>query len=278
MAIPIYKKNVRKKDKPYRGFEPWNNYPGGYNAWINRDKIEKTYESREQTKKEIVINPFTDVPRIPLQGNENWGANIVNNLTSMSLGGGSRTFRADPTGIWLGAEKFTDAPFSVDTAGAAIMKSATFKSSTGTTFIDGGGVISTINFANVIGSYSGSQNIANGAGEVDLTNLSITYNDFASARNKLLLVFLSIQIFVTGAVGGVLVNLYRKIGAGSWVIIGQKFFDAYTAGAGGVISDFLFFTTTSQDAHYFKATGQTSGAGATGQFVGGKLNCLSLGS
>lgn len=226
-----------------------------------------------------IINPFTDIPTASLEKNVQWGTDTIDNLTSLSLGGGTKTFRADLTGIWLGAEKFVNAPFSVDIEGNAAMKSATFKNDDNTTFIDGDGIISTANFSNVIGSYSGTQNITPASGEVDLTNLSISYGDFATGKNKILLVFLVVQVFVSGAIGGVTVNLYRKIGSGgSWVNIGQKFFDAWTAGAGGVISDFLLFTTTSQDTHYFKATGQTSGSGATGQFVGGKINCVALGS
>ena len=43
----------------------------------------------------------------------------------MAIGQGSKVFRADQSGIWLGAEKFADAPFSVDMLGNLIASSAT---------------------------------------------------------------------------------------------------------------------------------------------------------
>ena len=47
------------------------------------------------------------------------------NFASMAIGEGSQSFRSDQQGIWLGAEKYEDAPFSVSMAGAVTMTSAT---------------------------------------------------------------------------------------------------------------------------------------------------------
>jgi len=47
------------------------------------------------------------------------------NFASMAIGEGSQSFRSDQQGMWLGAEKFVDAPFSVSMAGAVTMTSAT---------------------------------------------------------------------------------------------------------------------------------------------------------
>jgi len=47
------------------------------------------------------------------------------NFASMAIGEGSQSFRSDQQGMWLGAEKFADAPFSVSMAGAVTMTSAT---------------------------------------------------------------------------------------------------------------------------------------------------------
>jgi hypothetical protein len=48
---------------------------------------------------------------------------------SMQIGAGGRVFRADQSGIWLGAEKFEDAPFSVDMQGNVVASSADFSGS-----------------------------------------------------------------------------------------------------------------------------------------------------
>lgn len=71
---------------------------------------------------------FNDVKRVPLPfetGQVKGQANL-SNLGALNIGHGAQGFRADQSGIWLGAEKFADAPFSVDMAGNLIASSATF--------------------------------------------------------------------------------------------------------------------------------------------------------
>jgi len=48
------------------------------------------------------------------------------NTGSVAIGQGSKVFRGDQSGIWLGASLFADAPFSVDMEGNLVASSATF--------------------------------------------------------------------------------------------------------------------------------------------------------
>lgn len=49
---------------------------------------------------------------------------------ALQVGGlGARAFRVDDSGIWLGAQEFADAPFSVDMAGNVVASSADFSGS-----------------------------------------------------------------------------------------------------------------------------------------------------
>jgi len=70
-----------------------------------------------------IINAFNNIKDKPLQavGGLWTGADDLRNLSSMQIGsGGSKVFRSDSSGIWLGASAFIDAPFSVDMEGNII--------------------------------------------------------------------------------------------------------------------------------------------------------------
>lgn len=54
------------------------------------------------------------------------GLDDLRRVGAIEIGTGTRAFKADQSGIWLGANKFTDAPFSVTMAGALVASSATF--------------------------------------------------------------------------------------------------------------------------------------------------------
>lgn len=74
----------------------------------------------------FIKDPFTEVedkPYTPATGSVN-GLTVLNNLLSLQLGSGASMFGADSSGIWLGAEKFEDAPFKVDMNGNLYFKSA----------------------------------------------------------------------------------------------------------------------------------------------------------
>lgn len=74
-----------------------------------------------------IIDPFTNIPDSNLQANNSWGINVVDNLGSISSGGGGKVFRfSQEAGFWIGAERFAAAPFSVDMAGHIKATSAEF--------------------------------------------------------------------------------------------------------------------------------------------------------
>jgi len=69
-------------------------------------------------------NVFVDVERIPFVPEQAAGLGI-SNVGAMQMGEGSKVFRGDKRGIWLGAKVFADAPFSVDMEGNLVASSAT---------------------------------------------------------------------------------------------------------------------------------------------------------
>jgi hypothetical protein len=82
------------------------------------------------------INPFNDVADVSIQPSSNmYGQDVLNNLASLKIGQGAKAFKADESGIWLGGNKFADAPFSVDINGNIIATSldlSSYLSKTGT--------------------------------------------------------------------------------------------------------------------------------------------------
>lgn len=66
-----------------------------------------------------IINPFTDVQNQPLEQESNvrYGSEFFRNVNELQVGMGAEVMRVDRQGIWLGAERFADAPFSVDMQG-----------------------------------------------------------------------------------------------------------------------------------------------------------------
>ena len=122
--------------------------------------------------------PFVDVidqsftAETPLgQGNTNFN--------SVGIGTGSKVFRADSSGIWLGAAEFASAPFRVDMDGNAVMSSVNV-----TGYIPTGGAASDVNTsvttinANRI-NISGSTNFT--AGYDPTTKVASLGGNYASA-------------------------------------------------------------------------------------------------
>lgn len=66
-----------------------------------------------------IINPYDDIAVALLnEGSDNlYGSQYLNDVRSLQVGYGGKVLRADSQGIWLGAEEFADAPFSVDMEG-----------------------------------------------------------------------------------------------------------------------------------------------------------------
>lgn len=74
------------------------------------------------------IEPYDSVPYIPLNNVElesRHGANFFSNVKQFAAGFGSKVFRVDRDGLWLGAETFSQAPFSVDMEGNVKLTSIT---------------------------------------------------------------------------------------------------------------------------------------------------------
>jgi len=73
-----------------------------------------------------IVNPFNDVADVDI-GNVNvQTVSTLSDLLSLQIGRGAKAFKADESGIWLGGNRFADAPFSVDMDGHVIATSADF--------------------------------------------------------------------------------------------------------------------------------------------------------
>ena len=70
-----------------------------------------------------MVEAFVDVKEKSFAGQEAEGTQYTN-FGAVAIGTGSKVFRGDSSGIWLGAEKFVDAPFSVTMEGVVTMTSA----------------------------------------------------------------------------------------------------------------------------------------------------------
>lgn len=67
-----------------------------------------------------IINPFTDVDEGNAPRNDQSQEGFLDNVKRLTIGAGDKGFRATTEGMWLGAEKFADAPFSVDPDGNVV--------------------------------------------------------------------------------------------------------------------------------------------------------------
>lgn len=70
------------------------------------------------------ITLYNDIESKPYNGVPNYGKDTIDNLQEISTGQGSKAFRQDRDGMWLGANKFADAPFSVSMQGRLIALNA----------------------------------------------------------------------------------------------------------------------------------------------------------
>ena len=66
---------------------------------------------------EQLINPFVDNIGIQVDSVDNYGSTSLQNLSDFQIGAGNQALKGDSSGLWLGADKFKDAPFSVDMNG-----------------------------------------------------------------------------------------------------------------------------------------------------------------
>jgi len=75
-----------------------------------------------------MIDVFNDIERkpLPLKDGNIDGLGYLDRIAALQIGQGSKVFRGDESGIWLGGKKWADAPFRVDMLGNLVASSATF--------------------------------------------------------------------------------------------------------------------------------------------------------
>lgn len=83
------------------------------------------------------MNPFVDIEEMPVIPEEASGTS-QSNVGGISIGSGSKSFRADSSGIWMGADTWAEAPFRVDMKGNMFASSA---------ILTGSGYTKTVTFA-----------------------------------------------------------------------------------------------------------------------------------
>lgn len=101
---------------------------------------------------EKIITPYTDVPYIPFE--EESANEDFTKVRSFQAGFGSKVLRVDRQGLWLGAESFADAPFSVDMLGNVTASSISLSG-----YIPTGGALADIGAGNITGTYIASNAI-----------------------------------------------------------------------------------------------------------------------
>lgn len=81
-----------------------------------------------------IISPFTNIPTQPLEekSDKRYGSQFFRDVAELQVGKGSKVLRVDQQGLWLGAETFAAAPFSVDMDGNVVATSLTLGSIGGT--------------------------------------------------------------------------------------------------------------------------------------------------
>ena len=76
----------------------------------------------------MIIKAFKDVPDVKLQmdsGGNLQGKNYLASVAALQVGMGNKAFKSDDSGIWLGGNRFSNAPFKVDMDGNLTATSAT---------------------------------------------------------------------------------------------------------------------------------------------------------
>ena len=68
-----------------------------------------------------VVDVFTNI--VPIAVEDNQQIKSLLNGSALNIGAGALSFKVDSSGMWLGGNKFADAPFRVDMAGNAVMSS-----------------------------------------------------------------------------------------------------------------------------------------------------------
>jgi len=82
----------------------------------------------------MIVDAYNNIPDVNLSSTATYGKDTLN-VAAMNVGFGDKSFKSDDQGIWLGANFFADAPFSVDMLGnitASSLDLSTYVSKTGT--------------------------------------------------------------------------------------------------------------------------------------------------
>lgn len=81
-----------------------------------------------------IINPFSDIETLPLEeeSDTRYGSQFFREVAELQVGYGSQVMRVDRQGLWLGAETFADAPFSVSMTGEIVATGLTLGTIGGT--------------------------------------------------------------------------------------------------------------------------------------------------
>lgn len=98
---------------------------------------------------------------------------LLNTTQEFSIGKGSIAAKLDRQGLWLGADKFVDAPFSVGMDGKLLSNNITIKNNNGTTIIDSTGMISSNNFPKAQVFNGAASQTTTSTSNVDVTGGSI---------------------------------------------------------------------------------------------------------
>lgn len=125
--------------------------------------------------------PFTDIPRKELEPRKE--PQYLESVRTLQVGFGSKVLRADQQGIWLGAEDFASAPFSVDMDGNLVANNVSLSG-----YIEVGDALSDIGSGNITSTYIGDNQII--ASKISVSDLAainadlgtITSGDIRGAR------------------------------------------------------------------------------------------------
>lgn len=128
------------------------------------------------------INPFNDISRASLPDPTGVaGMDDLRSMAAMEIGVGGRAVKADQSGLWLGANKWADAPFRVAMDGSVVATSITVSG-----YISTGGALADVGAGNITATYIGTNAVttakldANAVTAAKITAGTITANEIAS--------------------------------------------------------------------------------------------------
>lgn len=135
------------------------------------------------------VSYFNDIRGQGLPVSEDMkGLAYLDNILALQVGNGSKVLRSDESGLWLGASKFVDAPFSIDMEGNLIATQATISGAITAATIDIGGADATSFHVDINGNiWSGHAAFASApfkvsnAGAVTASNLTVTGGSITGA-------------------------------------------------------------------------------------------------